>query len=183
MLAAFYLLVYRHSAGLGFVTGSCSNLRPAAGRREQLSGDWRHLHPPSPQRSYTRADGRAPWRGRIKWPLEDPRFQSPSAAVLRPTSDNAAKHFVVFKTARSVVFINVFCILFALLSYQVEKEEDGRGQNWWQVCRTCRPQQSRVEVLMWFISCFHFLHPTFSHVLIGVDFIMYLDTKLRAQTN
>ena len=39
MLAAFYLSVYRHSARLSPVTGSCTNLRPAAGRWEQLSWD------------------------------------------------------------------------------------------------------------------------------------------------
>ncbi len=51
MLAAFYLLVYRHSARLSSVAGSCTNLRCAAGRWEQLSWDWRHLHPLSTQQN------------------------------------------------------------------------------------------------------------------------------------
>ena len=58
MLAAFYLLVYRHSARLGFVTGSCTNIRSAAGSWEQLSGVWRHLHPPSARHSHTEPTGR-----------------------------------------------------------------------------------------------------------------------------
>lgn len=53
MLAPFYLLVYRHSARLSSVAGSCTNLRCTAGRWEQLSWDCRHLHPPSTHQNYT----------------------------------------------------------------------------------------------------------------------------------
>ena len=84
MLAAFYLLVYRHSAGLSFVTGNRTNLRCAAGHWEQLSGGWRHLHPPSTRQDYTEQTERQSFMVRgteldslkrqITWPLEVHRF-------------------------------------------------------------------------------------------------------------
>lgn len=84
MRAAFYLLVYRHSAGLSFVTGSCTNLRSAAGSWKQLSGGWRHLHPASTQQNYREQTGRQSFmlrilrlnicRRRITWTLEDHKF-------------------------------------------------------------------------------------------------------------
>lgn len=60
----FTFLVYWHGARLTSVTGSCTNLRSAAGCWEQLSWDWRHLNPPhthplpTPQQNYTQQRGR-----------------------------------------------------------------------------------------------------------------------------